>query len=193
MRNSNFSGGFKSRTFLRVDQISSTDSVYDPLRSIKANERKNFISDLNEEDSDFVPETSLYASDDAILFSESVLVLNKLLAKQSATITSLRVRTLDVYSDRRLKDQISISNPAECMHQVVKLTPCSFVYAQGKGRRQHGFLAQNVQSAMPEAVTSDKNGYLSIDPIHIISSCVGAIQELRREIGDLKRKIDLLS
>ena len=64
------------------------------------------------------------------------------------------------------------------------------------GDREYvGFLAQDVQKAIPEAITATepskdgKETYLSLDDRPIIAALVGAIKELKAELDALKARL----
>lgn len=54
--------------------------------------------------------------------------------------------------------------------------------------RQVGFIAQEVQSVLPQLVSKDKEGYLSVDYVQVVPVLVEAIKEQQKEIAALKRE-----
>jgi len=58
--------------------------------------------------------------------------------------------------------------------------------------KQIGFIAQDVQKLFPELVTTDAEGYLSMDYAKVTPILVGAIQEQQAMINEMKEQIALL-
>ena len=105
-----------------------------------------------------------------------------------------------VLSDERLKQDIRAFKPG--LNEVLRLRPVRFRYREGIKRgltsthEEVGFIAQEVQPVIPEAVTEEKEGYLTLkaDPIHWAS--VNAIKELNAKLeqeqsenAELKRRL----
>lgn len=64
--------------------------------------------------------------------------------------------------------------------------------ADNDGHQSFGFIAQDIQKILPEIVSEDHNGYLSIDYIAIIPFLVNAFNEQREIIESLKQEISEL-
>jgi len=89
-------------------------------------------------------------------------------------------------SDRRLKENI---RPIQYGLAIVKqLKPVSFDYIKGE-KKQSGFIAQDVQEALPAIVTQNSKGMLGVKIEEIIPYLVKAIQEQQKEIEDLKAEL----
>ena len=56
-------------------------------------------------------------------------------------------------------------------------------------KRHVGFLAQGVQKVLPEVVSEDENGYLSINYGNVVALLVEGIKELRKENRVMKEQI----
>jgi len=54
--------------------------------------------------------------------------------------------------------------------------------------RQVGFLAQEVQSVLPQLVSKDRDGYLSVDYVQVVPVLVEAIKEQQKQIEALKQE-----
>lgn len=94
-------------------------------------------------------------------------------------------------SDRRLKENISdISGGLE---KILGLNPVKFDYITGE-KNNLGFIAQEVQSIIPEAVIviNPSNGMLGLKTEFIIPYTVEAIQELDLKITGLEERIAAL-
>ena len=118
----------------------------------------------------------------------------------SITVAGGIVQAISGTSDERLKD----STPYEGGLSVIEgITPVRFKY-NDKGqlhtglfgdRKYVGFLAQNVQHVLPEAITGkemSKDGteeYLSFDPRPVIAALVNAVKELKAELDALKERM----
>ena len=88
------------------------------------------------------------------------------------------------YSDERLKKNIvPITNSLD---KVSALT--GVMFERLEGQKGTGLVAQNVQAVIPEAVTEDKDGYLSVSYGNLVGLLVEAIKELKQEIETLKSK-----
>jgi hypothetical protein len=90
-------------------------------------------------------------------------------------------------SDLRLKENISYLSVG--LDKIMELKPTKFDYKKGT-KNNIGFIAQEVQSVIPEAVSiiDDKTGYLGLKTDFIVPYLVKAIQELKAEIETLKNK-----
>jgi hypothetical protein len=57
------------------------------------------------------------------------------------------------------------------------------------GPEHVGVIAQELETAVPEAVGRDQSGYRTVDPGPVLWSAVNAIQELKRENQELKKRV----
>ena len=74
--------------------------------------------------------------------------------------------------------------------QFMGLRSVNYVWKKelGKSERQKvGFIAQEIKKIFPEFVNKEENGLLSVDYVSIIPVLVTAIQDLRKEIDELKK------
>lgn len=98
-------------------------------------------------------------------------------------------------SDKRLKENIIYFDTG--IDKINQLKPVRFDYINGS-KDQIGFIAQDVQSVIPEAViiTDNNTGMLGLKTDFIIPYLVNAIQELKlekdSEIQQLKSQNDEL-
>ena len=82
------------------------------------------------------------------------------------------------------------------LDRVSQLKPSRFNFIADSDTTVDGFLAHEVQSVVPEAITGTKDAvdeegnpeYQGIDQSKLVPLLVGAIQELRAEIELLKNK-----
>ncbi len=98
-----------------------------------------------------------------------------------------------IFSDERLKNfRGSFSRG---LKEVMQLQPIRYEYRPNnslglKSLGEHvGFGAQTVQNVIPEAVTTNENGYLMVNNDPIIWTMLNAIKEQQKEIVELKRQI----
>jgi hypothetical protein len=93
-------------------------------------------------------------------------------------------------SDERLKD--NITDISWGLSDILKLRPVSYNWKDDKINQgvQFGFIAQEVQDVMPEAIKEfgDDVKYLGLEKDAIYATLVKAIQELKAEIDELKAK-----
>jgi hypothetical protein len=101
------------------------------------------------------------------------------------------------YSDHRLKEDVQqISNSTESLKQ---LNPVNFAWIDG-GVRMNGFLAHEVQSVVPEAVTGthnevDSDGnpvYQGIDQSKLVPLLTASLKEAIAKIEELETRIATL-
>ena len=87
-------------------------------------------------------------------------------------------------SDRRLKTNIIPLTYG--LSDILKLNPVSYNWKDGTNGKQFGFIAQEVQEIMPDAVKDGE--YLGLEKDAIYSALVNAIKELKQELDNLKNK-----
>lgn len=97
------------------------------------------------------------------------------------------------FSDARLKN---ISGPFKSgLNAVMRLQPLRYQYKPNNPvgitpNGEHiGLAAQNVQQVIPEAVTSNAQGYLMVNNDPIIWTMLNAIKEQQQEIQELRREV----
>jgi hypothetical protein len=95
-------------------------------------------------------------------------------------------------SDLRLKQGIEkIQNVGQI---IEKLNPVNYSYIEGSlpkvqlpKERQSGFIAQELERVIPEAVRKDSNGIYAVNYVALIPYLVSALQMNQLEIDSLKR------
>lgn len=115
-------------------------------------------------------------------------------------------------SDERLKKNITPLSGQESLQKLNSLKAMSYTYDTDKSisvepllegetgydqkivdtdpdRLRIGFLAQQVQKVLPEAVQTDKDGYLGIDYVSIIPLLVEALKEQQAQIEKLSERL----
>ena len=98
--------------------------------------------------------------------------------------TIARANSWDTFSDRRFKQKINkVSQPLQMLQQ---LQGRRFVWKE-TGKRDIGFIAQEVEMVLPELVSTDAEGYKSLDYSKVVPILVEAIKELQQEIELLKK------
>jgi hypothetical protein len=99
---------------------------------------------------------------------------------------------MGMFSDHRLKKSIEPSEYG--VEEVMKLHPVKFEY-NWNSEKHVGFIAQNVQNIIPEAVVVDQDSsqeYLKIKMEELIPVLVKAVQEQQLQIQSLLEKIEEL-
>ncbi len=90
-----------------------------------------------------------------------------------------------VSSDQRLKNVLSSFDRG--LSAIEQIHPVLFQWNAVSGMNQNdinaGFLAQNVQKAIPEAVGTDSRGYLTLNDRPILATLVNAVKEQELEIS----------
>ena len=92
-------------------------------------------------------------------------------------------------SDKRLKKDINDidSNIAKQIH------PVSYQYKYiDEDKTRYGFIAQEVQKVIPDVVSEDKDGYLSLNYEQLIAPLYALVQEQQARIEKLEDKISRL-
>lgn len=94
-------------------------------------------------------------------------------------------------SDRRIKENIQYFDDG--LRVVEKLKPTKFDYIDGV-KQQIGFIAQDVQDVIPEAVTvaDRKTGFLGLKSEFIVPYLVNAIKELKSENAAFAARLEKL-
>nr|DAN66510.1 MAG TPA: structural protein [Caudoviricetes sp.] len=101
----------------------------------------------------------------------------------------LRPRQINLTSDKRLKSDIRKLGGID---KVLALTGYSYRF---KDSEEHsaGLLAQDVQQVLPEAVSQDENGYLSLDYNAVIALLVNAVKDQQAMIDILTEQVRRLT
>ena len=96
------------------------------------------------------------------------------------------------FSDERLKTDIKPL--ANNLDKVLKLEPVEYRWKDGgrDGKKEIGLVAQQVEKIVPEVVReqeriNDDTKYKQVDYEHLVSVLIGAVQELKEEIEELKQ------
>lgn len=86
-------------------------------------------------------------------------------------------------SDARLKEELTVQT-----YDLSSLK--AYRYRLITDQQYHvGLLAQEVEKVIPEAVSEDEEGYLSVDYNAVVASLVAKVNELSLEVMDLKARI----
>ncbi len=101
-----------------------------------------------------------------------------------------------VYSDARLKDVHG--DFSRGLSDLMGIQPVSYNYKKdnaehlGSDQTYIGVVAQRVQKAVPEAVTTNSDGYLQVNNDPIMWTMLNSIKELKTENDQLKARLDAL-
>ena len=98
---------------------------------------------------------------------------------------------ITAYSDKRLKDNIEIIPKA--LDKVMQLNGYTFTRTNAENgnedKRQTGVIAQEVLEVLPEAVSTDDDGYHAVAYGNMVGLLIEAIKELKQEIEVLKNGV----
>ncbi|RLD90949.1 MAG: hypothetical protein DRJ09_02695, partial [Bacteroidetes bacterium] len=99
-----------------------------------------------------------------------------------------RANAWNTFSDRRWKTNITkIDNP------ITKLQNINGYYYNWKSSkdksRQVGVIAQEVESVLPEIVSTDENGYKSLDYSKLTPLLIEAVKQQQKTITELQQKL----
>jgi len=106
----------------------------------------------------------------------------------------LSTSTWSTTSDIRLKTVDG--NYTKGLKEILQLNTIMYHYAKGNVRnlatdvQAYGFSAQEVQKVFPEAVTEEKDGYLSLNIHPILIAYVNAIKEQQHQIDTLTKELE---
>jgi len=101
--------------------------------------------------------------------------------------------TWDVFSDERLKNIKGNFTPG--LSAVMRLQPLRYQYKPDNAlnfdskKEYVGFGAQELQKVLPEAVSTNANGYLQVSSDPILWTMLNAIKEQQKQIEQLKGEI----
>jgi hypothetical protein len=93
-------------------------------------------------------------------------------------------------SDERVKTNIVRIDNA--MARITELLGCTYDRTDVEGLRQTGLIAQHVQKVLPEAVSEDADGKLSLAYGNLAGLFVEAFKELHEEIHILRKEVATL-
>jgi hypothetical protein len=96
-------------------------------------------------------------------------------------------------SDSRLKREVTTYDRG--LEAVESIRTVRFRYREDNplgldaGPEHVGVIAQELEAAVPEAVSRDGSGYRMVDPDPVLWSAVNAIRQLSRENRELKQRV----
>lgn len=107
----------------------------------------------------------------------------------------LTAESLTQSSDSRLKTNVNTIETA--LDNVLKLRGVTFYWDKTKipsssDNLQYGFIAQEVEKIFPDLVTTDSNGYKTMNYIGVIPVLTEAVKELKKENEELKSTLESL-
>tara|TARA_R100000664_G_scaffold274_2_gene844 strand:- start:359 stop:3418 length:3060 start_codon:yes stop_codon:yes gene_type:complete len=98
----------------------------------------------------------------------------------------IRAAAFVTYSDESLKSDVQVMNSA--LDTVMSLEGVEFTW-NDSGQRDFGFIAQNVEKVIPNAVHTATNGVQGVDYSRLTSVLVEAVKAQQVQIEDLKKTI----
>ena len=92
-------------------------------------------------------------------------------------------------SDYRVKSNVNLLSNLPDYFTVDKLKPVSY-HRKDLSKNEYGFIAHEVQEIYPDIVTGEKDGvgYQQLNYIALIPILVKEIQELKKQVMELKNK-----
>ena len=105
----------------------------------------------------------------------------------SNNINKIRASAFVTFSDERMKSNFSAINNAT--DTVNRINPVNFTW-KSDGSKDFGFVAQDLQKVVPQAVHGDADSGYGVDYGRLTSILVKALQEQSAEIALLKQKIE---
>jgi len=102
----------------------------------------------------------------------------------STTTNSITAANFITTSDKRLKSDIKqIENPFKVLNSIK-----SYEYVKG-GKKDAGFIAQEVQETIPYAVFENEEGMLTMSDRPLLAYLYAAVMELKEENKQLKKEL----
>ena len=95
-------------------------------------------------------------------------------------------------SDATLKENITYLNPTDCLNILSNAKPVKFDYIDGQ-KQNYGYLAQEVQTWLPESVSENSNEKLGLQDGFINVLSTGAILALKDLIQEQQALIESLT
>ena len=113
----------------------------------------------------------------------------------AGTLVTNSSGVISASSDARLKN---VKHPFTTgLKAITEIHPAVYSWKSEEKEGVHteyaGFIAQDVQKAIPEAVGQGKDGYLTLQDRAITAALVNAIKEQQKEIEDLQQQVKQLS
>lgn len=95
------------------------------------------------------------------------------------------------FSDSRLKHDVQpLSNS---LNNIMKMRGVSFIYNNDEtGKKQLGFIAQEIEELYPELVTTNEDGYKSVSYANLTAVLLEGIKEQQTQINDLNSRLTSL-
>ena len=103
---------------------------------------------------------------------------------------NIEASSLTAFSDKRLKKNVKdLENPIDLVNKFRGVT-FNWNSDETCEQPEYGFIAQEVQENFPTLVAQSKgSGLLSVDYMKVCSILCGAVQELSKEVQELKQKL----
>jgi len=102
-------------------------------------------------------------------------------------INKVRASAFVTFSDERLKSDVAPMRNA--LQTVNALKPVNFTW-KTDGTKDFGFIAQNIQGVLPQAVHGTDEGLYGVDYGRLTTILVSAIQEQNIQLEELRNKIE---
>ncbi len=138
---------------------------------------------------------------------------NKIVFYNSFTNTYNSIQVANVYNNSDERTKTNINSIDNGLNTILSLRPVSYnwkndsknnssrsientsnmPYGPEEGKTQYGFLAQDVEKILPDAVITDENGYKLINYTAIIPHLVQSVQELQGVVANQEAIIENLS
>lgn len=106
----------------------------------------------------------------------------------------LGLKAYEVFSDKRAKKNVKNMDMegGNALMVLDKLNPKTFDYKPEYGPPdQAGFVAQDLENSLPEAVSKNDDGMRMVNPMAINALLVKAIQEQQGQIEELRNSLDV--
>tara|TARA_B110000977_G_C11089494_1_gene496145 strand:- start:1252 stop:1716 length:465 start_codon:yes stop_codon:yes gene_type:complete len=107
-------------------------------------------------------------------------------------VQRLEADTIITKSDVQFKE--NVSDLTNCLDKIIQFKSKSYNYIHDESKLKHnGFIAQEVQTIVPDVVLKDMYGNLFINYIELIPLITDSISELNNKINALDSKLNSVS
>ena len=115
-----------------------------------------------------------------------IISTQKIFAEKISTATHYNSRSFAYLSDKSLKDNVRRIKSGS----ILSLNGYNYLFSSGG--KEIGFLAHEVKSFFPEAVSKGSDGFESVDYLVLLSPMVEEVKDQNDKLKNLKERLKAL-